>query len=684
MILFSFRDICIRLCCATELKQILDLTLQLYSLSMFRVLFKDRYSVLFSFFLVFIASSFLIRTGLLAVSFGKADFSSWSVIRLYVTGVVYDFGVALFLGTLYSIYLLFLPAKRTDTAGNRIITYGWIFLILLISFFSFFAELTFWQEFESRFNFIAVDYLIYTYEVIHNINESYPLPLLLGGVLVLVFIVIFLFTKWKVFSHAFQSSMSFGKRMLISGVLLLLTVLYPLLLSNSMAEYSTNRYQNELSKAGIYSFFAAFKNNELNYNDFYALLPQKKAFQLMRKDLQEPNSVFLANGNSIKRLITNSGPVYKPNVIMITVESLSADFMEHFGNTQKLMPVVDSLASNNLLFTNMYATGTRTVRGMEALMLSAPPTPGSSIVRRDGNEQLNTVGHVFEKAGYSRTFYYGGDGYFDNMNEFFGSNGFDITDRGRKIKLGDSYNTKRTIIQDSQVHFENAWGISDEDLFNAVISGADQQYKQGKPFYNFIMTTSNHRPFTFPAGKIKLASGSGREGAVRYTDYAIGEFIRKMSDKPWYKNTVVIIVADHCASSAGKNEIDLNKYHIPCIILNLPQKGKIEISKVCSQIDIYPTLFKLLGWTYESNFYGKNVLDPSYQPRAVLGTYQKLAYLKQDSLVILGPQQKTETFLYNRKKNEQVPAKLSKQMTDRAIASYQTAYDLFKDGGMHQ
>lgn len=651
---------------------------------MFRLFFKDRYSVLFSFFLVFIAFSFLIRTGLLSVSLGKADFSLLSIVQLYLTGFVYDLGVALFLGTLYSIYLLFLPANRANTLGNRIVTYGWIFLILLISFFSFFAELTFWQEFESRFNFIAVDYLIYTYEVIHNINESYPLPLLFGGVLLLVLLVIFLFAKWKVFSHTFQSSMTFGKRLLISGVLLLITILYPLLLSNSMAEYSANRYQNELSKAGIYSFFAAFKNNELNYNDFYTLLPEKEAFQLIRKDLQEPNSAFLAQGNSIKRLITNSGPVYKPNVIMITVESLSADFMEHFGNTQKLMPVVDSLASNNLLFTNMYATGTRTVRGMEALMLSAPPTPGSSIVRRDGNEQLNTVGHVFEKAGYSRTFYYGGDGYFDNMNEFFGSNGFDITDRGRKMKLGDSYNTKRTIIQDNQVHFENAWGISDEDLFNAVISGSDEQYKQGKPFYNFIMTTSNHRPFTFPAGKINLASGSGREGAVRYTDYAIGEFIRKMSSKPWYKNTVVIIVADHCASSAGKNEIDLSKYHIPCIILNLPQKGKMEINKVCSQIDIYPTLFKLLGWTYESNFYGKNVLDPSYQPRAVLGTYQKLAYLKQDSLVILGPQQKTETFLYNKQKNEQVPAKLSTTVTDQAIASYQTAYDLFKNGGMHQ
>jgi phosphoglycerol transferase MdoB-like AlkP superfamily enzyme len=651
---------------------------------MFPLIFKGRYSVLFSFFAVFLFSSFLIRTALLAVSCSKTDFSILSIFQIYFTGFFYDFGVGLFLVTLFSIYLLFLRQKWVNTLTNRIVTYSWLFLILLISFFSFFAELTFWQEFESRFNFIAVDYLIYTYEVINNINESYPLPLLIGGVLLLVLLVMFLFAKRKVFTNAFQSNTPFITRLKISGILLILTLLYPLFVRNSFAERGTNRYQNELSKAGIYSFFAAFKNNELDYNDFYTLLPKDEAFKVIRNELKESNSTFLANGNSIKRKINNSGITYKPNVIMITVESLSADFMEHFGNTQKLMPVLDSLATTNLLFTNMYATGTRTVRGMEALTLAGPPTPGSSVVRREGNEKLTTVGHIFEKAGYSRAFFYGGDGYFDNMNEYFGSNGFDIIDRGRNIKLDDAYETKRTIIQDDQVHFENAWGISDEDLFAAVTRGADAEFKQGKPFYNFVMTTSNHRPFTFPEGKIKYASGSGREGAVRYTDYAIGEFLKNISSKPWYKNTVIIIVADHCASSAGRNEIDINKYHIPCVILNLPKKGSQVIDKMCSQIDIYPTLFSLLGWKYESNLYGKNLFDPTYQPRAVLGTYQKLAYLKQDSLVILGPQQKMETFLYNKAKNEQVPAKLSKRVTDQAIANYQTAYDLFKSGGMHQ
>jgi phosphoglycerol transferase MdoB-like AlkP superfamily enzyme len=618
------------------------------------------------------------------VSLPKTSFSFTSVLKLYGLGFVYDFAVGLFLVAVFNVYLLLLPSKWIGAKGDKIVTYTWLFLILLISFFSFFAELTFWQEFESRFNFIAVDYLIYTYEVLHNINESYPLPLLIGGVVLLTLFIIWIFSKNSVFVYAFQDRTPFRKRAIISGCLLLLTVAFSMVLNNSFAETGNNRYQNELSKAGIYSFFSAFKNNELNYNDFYAKLKVDRAYQIIRAELKENHSEFLKNGNSIKREIKNEGPGYKPNVIMITVESLSADFMEHFGNTQKLTPVLDSLADRNVLFTNMYATGTRTVRGMEALTLAAPPTPGSSIVRRQNNNNLNTVGYIFQQKGYLRTFYYGGDGYFDNMNEFFGSNGFDITDRGRNIKIGESYLTKRTIIDDKQVHFENAWGISDEDLYDALLRGSDEQYKKGKPFYSFVMTTSNHRPFTYPSGEINQPSGSGRAGAVRYTDYAIGKFLEHLKLKPWFKNTVVIIVADHCASSAGRNEIDISKYQIPCLILNLPVNGKQVITKMCSQIDLYPTLFSLLGWTYQSNLYGKNVLDPGYKSRAVLGTYQKLAYLRGDSLVILGPQQKVESFIYHKDKNEQIPAHLFESTINHAIANYQTAYDLFKTGGMHQ
>jgi len=169
---------------------------------------------------------------------------------------------------------------------------------------------------------------------------------------------------------------------------------------------------------------------------------------------------------------------------------------------------------------------------------------------------------------------------------------------------------------------------------------------------------------------------------VKYTDYAIGQFLKTARTKPWFNNTVIVFVADHCASSAGKNEIDISKYHIPAIVCNLPGAGNMEIGKMCSQIDLFPTLFCFMNWDYSSNLYGENVLSPNYSERIMLGTYQKLAYMKNDRLVILSPQQVVETFRYNKASNEQVPVPADQPLVKEAIANYQTAYYLFKNGGM--
>ena len=646
-------------------------------------LFKSRYSILVSFIIFFIGISFLVRTALLSMSLGKSTFTPGDILAIYGKGFIYDLGVAVLINILYSLWLLIIPRRLNRSVVNRSLTYFFFCLTVFLILFSFFAEFAFWGEFESRFNFIAVDYLVYTYEVFNNINESYPLPLLIGGMALITAAVVWFFVRKGIFRASFQSQTPFRSRVVITASLLLLGLVYIVSVNNSWADKKDSRYRNELSKAGIWSFFAAFKSNELSYDNFYLQRDDKAAVQFLRQTLNGPGITFTADPNSIKRnIVSGTEPKY-PNVIMITVESLSASFLKQYGNTENITPGLDSLSAKGINFTDMYATGTRTVRGMEALSLSVPPTPGSSIVRREGNANLFTVGTVFKKAGYDRSFFYGGDGYFDNMNKFFGSNGFDVTDRGRHLLPADGFTAKHNFIKDADVSFENAWGICDEDLFNAVIKDADVKHAANRKFYDFVMTTSNHRPYTFPAGKISFASGSGRAGAVRYTDYAISNFIHKMQQKPWWPNTVVIIVADHCASVAGKNEIDISKYHIPCMILNLPGTAPGTIGKMCSQIDIYPTLFHLLGWNYGSAFFGQNVLAENYTARIILGTYQKLGYMKQDSLVILGPQRSVESFIYDKTMNRQTPAKLQAPV-DEAVSYYQTAYRLFKNGGMRE
>ncbi len=639
---------------------------------------RGAYSVLLHYVKFILLISFLTRLALLIWSFPKAQLGIAGVLKIFALGLIYDFGVAIFLVTLYSVYLLLWPSKWNNSRINKIITYTAFFLTTLIVMFSFFAEFTFWEEFESRFNFIAVDYLIYTYEVVNNINQSYPLPYLIGGMVLLTILITYVFIKRKYFREAFEARAGFAGKLALTGTIIVLAIIYSFWVSNYWADSSRNRYQNELSKAGIYSFFSAFKNNELNYDQFYLRIRNEQAFDLVKKDLADSSAHFEEDPLSIHRTYSRAGVALKPNVIMITIESFSADFMTYFGNKSSLTPFLDSLALKSLLFTNLYSTGTRTVRGMEALTLAIPPTPGSSIVRRPDNDHLTTIGHIFRQNGYKTGFFYGGDGYFDNMNMYFGNNGYTVYDRGRDL-LRDRFESDRIRIDDSLVSFENAWGICDENLYDVVIRQADSSFARNEPFYDFVMTTSNHRPYTYPSGKIDIPSGSGRDGAVKYTDYAIRQFFQKASSKPWFKNTIIILVADHCASSAGKNEIDVSKYHIPAMVYNLPSPRPDSIQAVCSQIDIYPTLFNLMNWTYQSNLFGKNVLDSSYIPRTFVGTYQKLAYLKNDRLVILSPQEKAETYIYKKDTNEQVPVKADSSLIREAVGYYQSAYYLFKN-----
>jgi phosphoglycerol transferase MdoB-like AlkP superfamily enzyme len=257
-------------------------------------------------------------------------------------------------------------------------------------------------------------------------------------------------------------------------------------------------------------------------------------------------------------------------------------------------------------------------------------------------------------------------------------------DRGRGFLLDKSINTTRTNIEDEEVTFENAWGIADEDIYNKVIKLADEAHSAGKPFFDFVMTTSNHRPYTYPEGKIDIPSGSGRSGAVKYTDFAIGEFLRKAQKKEWYKNTVIIIMADHCASSAGRQELDVKNYHIPGLMLNLPNISPQKVDKMASQIDIFPTLFSLLNWNYNTNLYGTDVLKMKpEEERAFVGTYRKLGLLKgDDKVMVLGDQKVSNYYQWNRESNELVPLKENEAFLKEIISNYQTADYLFSNGGL--
>ncbi|MBI2813791.1 MAG: LTA synthase family protein [Opitutae bacterium] len=593
-----------------------------------------------------------------------------SLVAAFFWGLLYDLGAAAFAALPLAVLLVLLPAGWFQRRWQQLLAHGFGFVVIYLLLFGLVSEWTFWDEFGVRFNFIAVDYLVYTTEVIGNIRESYNLPLIFSGVFAAAAGLHWALARTGLPARWFAAPAEpLGRRARAGAVWFAAALAFGSILSGDWLPEFKNNFNRELGKNGLWSLFAAFKNNELAYEQFYPTRPVDAAFATVRRELARDATAALgADPRDTLRAVRNPGPELTPNVIQITVESLSADFLSIFNRASNLTPNLAEIAAQSLVFDNFYATGTRTDRGMEALTLAVPPTPGRSIVKRPRNEGLFTLGSVFRARGYDTAFIYGGFGYFDNMNYFFGHNGYRVIDR--------------TGVPKEDITFANVWGVCDEDLFRWTLREADAGAAAGRPFHYFVMTTSNHRPYTFPAGRIDLPSKvSGRAGAVKYTDFAIGQFLRDAAKRPWFKNTVFVIVADHCASSAGKTELPVQNYHIPLIIY--APGGQIapgRIRALTSQVDYAPTLLGLLNWSYPSRFFGRDIrrTEPP-EGRALVGTYQKLGLLKGDDFVVLNPVRRQTQYRYNRANFGLAAQPVNPALLDEAISYYQTASYLYEN-----
>jgi len=530
------------------------------------------------------------------------------------------------------------------------------------------AEWYFWNEFGVRYNFIAVDYLVYTTEVIGDVWESYPVGWLMAGMGLCSMLLVWMIRR--PLTRTIEQPPAFMLRSLAALAFLCLPLAAYWTVNSQFRQFSKNEYVNELAGNGMFEFGTAFRHNELDFFKFYRTLPDSTAFTILHKQLQTPGSRFTSNNVfNIERDITYKEPEKQLNVVLISVESLSADFMHAFGNTGNITPNLDSLAHESIFFTNLYASGTRTVRGLEALSLSIPPTPGQSIVKRPGNEDLFSLGAVFHSKGYTTQYIYGGYSYFDNMAYFFSHNGYKVIDRDA--------------LKPAEVHYANIWGVADEDLFSLALHRLDSNYAAARPFFAHIMTVSNHRPFTYPDGRIDIPpSRQVREGAVKYTDYAIGKFIREARQKPWFDHTIFVIVADHCAGSAGSVALPVTGYHIPMLIYSPANISAQVTNRLTAQIDIAPTILGLLKFSYRSKFFGQDVFAvPEDRQRAFISTYQGLGYLKDKRLVIQSPIRTVKEFIPDFANGQATETPLTDSLVQEAIAYYQCASWLIRHKG---
>lgn len=603
---------------------------------------------------------------------GPSQLTMGQTIKMFTRGLWFDFNTIFYLIAPWLLLSILLPEKLRRLNMMNMLRWVALFIIVFSLLFGAVSEIIFWQEFTTRFNFIAVDYLIYTHEVIGNIRESYPLPLIIFAiscVAILLVVAASRFIKLK------SIPMSPKHKTIILAVMLALPLFSYELANADQMTFSKNAYANELSGNGLFTLSAALRRNELDYDQFYKTIPKADAIKTLR-NLRVKRQL----GNEALKIRTpdelaeNTYPFKKrpKNVVLVSIESLSASYVGVYGNTNNLTPELDKLASEGLLFEKIFATGTRTVRGLDALSIAIPPIPGQAIVRRPDNEHITTIGALLEAQWFNTFFIYGGYGYFDNMNSYFRSNHYRVIDR--------------TDFDKSTIQHENVWGVDDESLFKNALNELDQADKTGKPFFAHILTTSNHRPFTFPNNKIDLPQGK-RNSAVKYTDYAIGQLIKNAKNKPWFNDTLFVFVADHCASVAGKTKLPVAKYHIPLIFYGPEIVKKGRYTRMASQIDIVPTLLDVLDMKGEDEFFGQSLFtepESQIESRAFISNYQELGYYKRDTLIVLSPKQVTETYKIDPVTYEATPIKVDGLLLKEAIAYYQLSNHAFKNGNLKE
>ena len=628
---------------------------------------QSRYGFAGFFFLSLLVVWCVLRL-ILLLAFGPSGPPAVDVVLALLSGLLRDIFVGLALTIPLLFWMLVVPERSFPARWHRRLFWSGCFCFWYVQFFLLFAELFFFEEFRSRFNTVAVDYLLYPYEVFVNIWQSYHVGVIL--LLCLGLSLGWLFAASRLFARMWERPASTKARWLHWLTAVVLAALLAPTFNLRGARVSQDRTLNEVANNGALSFVAAAWTHNLEYGAFYKTMPRDEAYARTRHLLAEPDTQFESAGSSIRRRVAGDAARPRLNVVIFLEESLGSEFWGCLGRTNTLTPEMDKLAAEEgMLFTNIYASGNRTVRGFEGVLSSFPPLPGESIVKRDRSDNVETIARILKRDGYASVFLYGGRGLFDGMRSFAVRNGYD-----RFIE---------------QKHFEHptfttVWGVCDEDIFGRAVEEFRELSKAGQPFCGTILSVSNHKPYTYPKGKIpENPDWKLRECAVKYSDYALGQFFRAAKQEAFWTNTVFVVVADHGARVYGAQSIPIHSYEIPLLIAGpaVVQRPSRVLELGCS-LDVSPTILGLLGRPYETMFFGRDLLKSHPEEgRALLNHNRDIGLLARDRLVVLGLKQTVEFYQGQPKTVDmsllRQPTDADRELENDAIAIYQVADDLY-------
>jgi phosphoglycerol transferase MdoB-like AlkP superfamily enzyme len=574
-------------------------------------------------------------------------------------------------------YLSVLPAALISLLPDSILKYLNVFLnvyFILFLFLFFFMELSslnFIQEYDTRPNRLFLDYLIYPKEVLGTLVKSY----LASMIVTLILVIVALFFAFKYGKILFYTVVTSYKIKLILfpvlafflffGARSSLTTLRPINASNAI--FSSDQMTNSLGLNSLYTVaFAAYSLKNEGNTDKYGKMDEFEAYNRVKKYMDVTE--FIDDEIPFLHIQKPDSIAPKYNVVIFLQESLGAEFVGCLGGLP-LTPEFDKLSKEGLLFTKLYSSGTRSVRGIESVVTGFLPNPAESVVKLSNSQQgFYSLAEAFGKHKYDTSFIYGGLSNFDNMASFFNGNGFnniidetDLDDDGKKHA------------------FKGVWGYSDEDL--AVKANEYFTSLGDKPFFSLMFSTSNHKPYEFPDGRIKLYDKEKNtvNNAMKYADYSIGKFFELAKKEKYFKNTIFVVIADHNTRTFGKALVPIHKFKIPGLIIAPNIKNGTTYDKMASQIDIPSTVLALSGITSKSPMPGRNLmtLPANTKGRTIMMFNETYAFKVDNDVIIINPNAAPLQFKVE-KDSIFTPVELDKEFAKDALAHIVASSNLYE------
>ena len=523
-----------------------------------------------------------------------SQLGSFGILKVIGHGLKLDLSFSSYIAAIPFLLIsisVFAPAQII----RSILKWYTIFAIILVSVLSV-VDLELYKAWGFRLDATPITYLNTPQEMWASAGSS---PILLLIIILFITIAVFAFAYIKLLHPILVGAKKPHPAFILLFLFLSASLIIPIRgglqlapINISDAYFSDNNYANQAAINVPWNFFNALSRKTYDKTNPYVFMDEVIARDILSEYFN------VTNERSPTLLNTE-----RPNVILIIWESFTAKATSTLGTIENVTPNFDALVDEGLLFTNFYAAGDRSDKGIVSIISGYPVQPTQSIIKLPvKSSKLPGLSQSFKNAGYSTSFYYGGELEFANIKAYLMNAGYDRL-IGKEDFDPEDWNSK--------------WGAHDHVVFNKVLKDLNQA---PQPFFTTIFTLSSHEPFEVPIKTV--IKGDDEESkflnSLYYTDQSLGDFIANLKKEPWYDETLIVILADHGhRMPQSSRNYEKEKFHMPMLWLGGAVKPQDStITKYSSQVDLAATLLGQLSIPADDYKWSRNILSPSYTPFA--------------------------------------------------------------------